>query len=694
MKLFDFTADKNKLSSQIKESITANEEENINESLQALAKHVKEGSSLCASPFRHGSKAYIETFQLAKKLREAGSLPELDWESEEMLATDVGESVKLKNGETVWLDIPYLNEDEDDNGMIGEPDDYYDAEERKEAYNDLQDALQGNYMDDYIKDGDCPACGGNGYMDGEEEMYNDETGEYEEGLECDGYGKYGCDQGQMTYGSDGPSWVEINKHDEGNAQRQKSRDEYPGDEEVIKQVASYMKRMDDPRMAYQQMQADFPFMGRGQRSEILGKASRMAFGEGVMDMDWKSASELEDLPMIKSYNTPEENAVSKILGRALMKKDWEKYSPQELFSELESENPELADDIAKIAKIVYKVQLEERAYKDVGVADVQTDPRGKEFKFNKDTKKFKAIDDEEEADPKTKTGKELMRKRRNAMKKSSPSYNKKPAPKKGGFLSNLFNDVMNEGEERSIIQNACIEKLVDEFAGEIGQFENKDDLEYAIYQELERLDVSDCVDPEMEVGGQPIGDFASGRVIDVINSSDVIYDVMQHMDLSQLEEGKSPHKKGTKKYKKHMAAIHAGEGVKDIVKSLKGPKYYSLDKDAPHPTDDLDKLKKKLKSKDKDIDEAEYNGKDVELNKPKRGGSKKYYVYVKNPKTDRVKKISFGDVTGLKTKANNKKRAKSFAARHNCEKKNDKMKAGYWACRLPRYGLVKGGKWW
>ena len=95
-----------------------------------------------------------------------------------------------------------------------------------------------------------------------------------------------------------------------------------------------------------------------------------------------------------------------------------------------------------------------------------------------------------------------------------------------------------------------------------------------------------------------------------------------------------------------------------------------------------------------ELDEAEYNGKDVELNKPKRGGSKKYYVYVKNPKTDRVKKISFGDVTGLRTKSGNKKRAKSFAARHNCEKKNDKMKAGYWACRLPRYGLVKGGKWW
>ena len=94
------------------------------------------------------------------------------------------------------------------------------------------------------------------------------------------------------------------------------------------------------------------------------------------------------------------------------------------------------------------------------------------------------------------------------------------------------------------------------------------------------------------------------------------------------------------------------------------------------------------------ISEAEYAGRDVDLNKPKRGGSKKYYVYVKNPQTDRVKKIEFGDVTGLTTKSNNPARARSFAARHNCEKKNDKTKAGYWACRLPRYGLVKGGKWW
>ena len=93
------------------------------------------------------------------------------------------------------------------------------------------------------------------------------------------------------------------------------------------------------------------------------------------------------------------------------------------------------------------------------------------------------------------------------------------------------------------------------------------------------------------------------------------------------------------------------------------------------------------------MNEAEYQGKEVKLNKPKRGGSKKYYVYVKTPKGN-VKKISFGDVTGLKSKANNAKATKSFVARHNCKQKNDKQKAGYWACRLPRYGLVKGGQWW
>lgn len=94
-----------------------------------------------------------------------------------------------------------------------------------------------------------------------------------------------------------------------------------------------------------------------------------------------------------------------------------------------------------------------------------------------------------------------------------------------------------------------------------------------------------------------------------------------------------------------------------------------------------------------EINEAEYKGKEVELNKPKRGGTKKYHVYVKNPKTGKVKKISFGDVHGgLTAKVSDPKARKSFAARHNCDMKKDKTTAGYWACRLTKYGHLWGGK--
>ena len=90
------------------------------------------------------------------------------------------------------------------------------------------------------------------------------------------------------------------------------------------------------------------------------------------------------------------------------------------------------------------------------------------------------------------------------------------------------------------------------------------------------------------------------------------------------------------------------------------------------------------------MSEAEYQGKDVDLNKPKRGGSRKYYVYVKNPKTGKVKKISFGDTTGLSAKIHNPQARKAFAARHQCDKKKDRTKAGYWACNLPRYAKGLG----
>jgi hypothetical protein len=101
------------------------------------------------------------------------------------------------------------------------------------------------------------------------------------------------------------------------------------------------------------------------------------------------------------------------------------------------------------------------------------------------------------------------------------------------------------------------------------------------------------------------------------------------------------------------------------------------------------------------INEAEYQGKKVELDKPKRGGSKKYYVYVNNPKTGKVIKVEFGAKSGgqnLSVKINDPDARKNFAARHDCDNKDDKTKPGYWSCRLPRFakslGLNGGGNYW
>jgi len=90
---------------------------------------------------------------------------------------------------------------------------------------------------------------------------------------------------------------------------------------------------------------------------------------------------------------------------------------------------------------------------------------------------------------------------------------------------------------------------------------------------------------------------------------------------------------------------------------------------------------------------GEYDGRKVDLEKPKRNpdSGKKYYVYVKNPSSGKVNKIYFGDEKGgLTAKVNDPEARKNFASRHNCSSKKDKMKPGYWSCRLPKFkNLVK-----
>ena len=100
---------------------------------------------------------------------------------------------------------------------------------------------------------------------------------------------------------------------------------------------------------------------------------------------------------------------------------------------------------------------------------------------------------------------------------------------------------------------------------------------------------------------------------------------------------------------------------------------------------------------DEVINEAEYRGRKVNLNSPFRtsGGSKKFAVYVKSP-SGNVKIVRFGD-PNLRVRNNNPGARKSFRARHKCDQKTDKTKAGYWACNVARYrkklGIKSSSPW-
>lgn len=664
----------------------------INESLKALAEHVKKQVPLCDSLFRYQSESYFDTFIKAKQLREAGALPELDWESEEMLTTDIGESVELKGVGRVWLDVPYLEEGDTEEGMIGEPDSHYDAEERTEAYDDLQDALTGGWEDQYIEDGVCPNCAGSGYQDNEEEIWDDETEEYVEGNECDGWGQFGCDEGEMQ----GATWKEIMAFDQQNVDRQKAKDEYPGDEEVIKQAARMMPNMDDPRMIVQQIRTDYPQLGRAKASDLAGKAKQLAFPNENIDED-SNKEEQEVMQMLKylhneyvksgknnvfdltsilrqqmpeldrakireyfakfldsglykegveedsSSAQADEAAVAKMIAKALGDENrWTEMSAQELYAELESENSELADVIQLTAKMLYDVRLKEGS----GHPHLQMNLAKSPISHLKDC----------------------------------------PLCSGGGMDADDMGIPTGRNIRGDAICPSCngFAKIgVVDYVKELPAFQKKDTIEFLKQNFKQSFEpgAPRSVNDAMFEGQERriIRDLMVDYIVNHFKGSEYIYSTSDEIENS-------------------IASTFNAVTLRDLGLNNTEDGGQLISNFTSNPSEVLslnDVTEKVLAQLDvSHIKEAEYQGKKVELNKPKRGGSKKYYVYVKNPKTDRVKKISFGDVTGLRTKAGNKKRAKSFAARHNCEKKNDKMKAGYWACRLPRYGLVKGGKWW
>jgi hypothetical protein len=86
------------------------------------------------------------------------------------------------------------------------------------------------------------------------------------------------------------------------------------------------------------------------------------------------------------------------------------------------------------------------------------------------------------------------------------------------------------------------------------------------------------------------------------------------------------------------------------------------------------------------INEAEYQGRKVQLGKIMQGDIKKFKVYVKNDK-GKVVKVNFGfggkSAKGKRMviKKNNPKRRRSFRARMNCDNPGPRWKPRYWACR-------------
>ena len=419
--------------------------------------------------------------------------------------------------------------------MIGEPDSYYDEEDRKQAYNELQDALDQHpsWAHDSIKDGICPDCAGNSCMDGDYENGEDS---------CDGSGNYGCDEGEMEYRNGECSWVEIIKHDERQAEKA-NRGPAPDKEAVMK----VLPRLHDDYVKSGRFNAmALPSILRQMYPEL----NKRVAGSYVADF-FKT---FEESTQQIDEGDSDEVMVAKMLAKALGDPNrWTEMSAPELYAELESTNPDVADMISKVAKMLYDVKLEERAYKDVGVADTVKDQRGKEFNFDKGSKKFKSQDGEE-ADVTTKLGKDLMRIRKNQMKKTTPSYKTKK----------------NQG-------------------------------------------------------------------------------IMASIEESYGED--------------HEITLEDNEDFNDVF----GVLGYSLC--------------------EQDTFEAEYQGRKVKLNKPMQGDTKKFKVYVKDPKTGNVKKVNFGhggsSVKGkaMKIRKSNPKARKSFRARHNCSNPGPKTKARYWSCR-------------
>ena len=612
--------------------------------------------------------------------------------------------------------------------MIGSPDNFYDAEERQEAHDELLDALddcRASHEKADVMQGACPNCSGTGYQDAEYPEYDDDGEEIEDSaFECDGWGMYGCDEGEMV----GASWVDIIRHDERKAEKQKAQDNYPGDEEVINQIARAVKQMDDPRQMYQYMKADYPFMGVAQRSDLIAKGMKkagltsesinegeersiIAYGcvEKLVDMFLNSEDEFESIDALETaiYNALErldvEDCVdsdmvhggqrmgdfasggvldvidsSSVIDDVMAQLDTSEIGEgriEDTFGtktidkhDKPEKNKKKKDEDIDLIKKLSGIKTEGRPFKNLDLADIVKLPNGKEYVFKPEKGMFIGTDTtypggQEEVDPTSRVHRELLRLRKN-----------QAARFKG----------VNEDAEGDASESA-VAKMIAKALGDENRWTEMSAAE--LYAELESTS-SEMADMVKDVAKMIYGVSLAESKRDTHCSDKCCGADVKAEDCECSSD--CPHCNCNRDYVDNKNLGHPDGVTSDEEDKLHG-RIHKIREDEITLEDNQDFHEEfgilGFSIDENDMFEAEYQGRKVKLNKPMRGDVKKFKVYVKDPKTGNVKKVNFGHGgTSAKRKTmrirkSNPKARKSFRARHNCDNPGPKTKARYWSCR-------------
>lgn len=192
------------------------------------------------------------------------------------------------------------------------------------------------------------------------------------------------------------------------------------------------------------------------------------------------------------------------------------------------------------------------------------------------------------------------------------------------------------------------------------------------------------INEELLIEARVIGELEEGVEIELDQYATSILESLELANLEEAETDDEDYKRGGSDAWYHRKRK---EGQSD--------KYYAgYDDMAAQEGPSGGKEYGTAKPRRKSIDEAEYQGRKVQLGKPMKGDVKKFKVFVKNPKTGNVKKVNFGD-PNMEIKRDDPKRRKNFRARHGCgtSKASDRTKARYWSCRMwsktPVHKIVK-----